>query len=191
MIIIIDAYNVLKQALPADHISEIERLRFIKQVGLYGKAKGHSMIVVFDGGPHKRPNQDRMHGVSVVYSGTDESADTYIQNYLQKQRSLDVLLVSSDRQVCLWATDRNIPSLEAIDFYRLLQESLKGSREQRVHNKGHQTIKTTQGTVTELDRLMYETSVEYKKEEGQQERISPGYHPTKHERHIIKKIKKL
>jgi predicted RNA-binding protein with PIN domain len=193
MIIIIDAYNVLKQALQAQHISEIDRLRFIKQVGLYGKAKGHTMLVVFDGGPHQRPNQDRIHGISVVYSGTQETADEYIQNYLQKHRALDLMVVSSDRQICLWAAARNIPSLEALDFYRLLHMSLKSQKEASLQSMARQTVKTTQATAEEVDRLMHETLLEYKEEEeGEpQERTSRAHHPTKQERQIIKKIKKL
>ncbi|MFI5332511.1 MAG: NYN domain-containing protein [Candidatus Babeliales bacterium] len=191
MILIIDAYNVLKQALHTDHISEIERLRFIKQVGLYGKTKGHTMIVVFDGGPHQRPNQDRVHGVSVVYSGTQETADEYIHNYLQRHRTLDLMVVSSDRQICAWAAERNIPSLEAVDFYRLVH--MKHQKESLLNAVARQIVKTTQTTVAELDALMEETAIEHKEEgdHNKHTRTSRGYHPTKQERHIIKKIKKL
>lgn len=193
MILIIDAYNVLKQALHTDHISEIERLRFIKQVGVYGKAKGHTVIVVFDGGPHQRPNQDRIHGVSVVYSGTQETADEYIQGYVQKHRALDLMVVSSDRQICSWAATRNVPSLESIDFYRLMHQTSKNQKEQSLRTVARQVVKTTQTMATELDRLMHETPLEYKEEDDQNNKMrsSRSHHPTKQERHIIKKIKKL
>lgn len=193
MIIVIDAYNVLKQALHAQHISEADRMRFIKQVGVYGNLKGHKMIVVFDGGAHERPNQERIHGVYVVYSGTRESADDYIREYLQNHRALDLLVVSCDRQICSWAAKSNIPSLESLDFYRLLHMSLQGKEESQMQSKARQAFKTSKGEESEIDILMYETPVEGKEEDERipQTRVPGAHRPTKHERQIIKKIKKL
>lgn len=191
MIIIIDAYNVLKQVMHAGHISEIERMRFIKQIGIYSKAKEHSMILVFDGGGHERPTIDRIHGISVVYSGT-QTADTYIQHYIDNHKMLDLLLISSDRQICRWAADRNVPSLEAVDFYRLLQDSVKNKKSVS-HELIRVAVKTTRESSPQVDALMYETDIEDKHEAEREShaRVSQGYRSSKQERHLIKKIKKL
>src|SRR5688572_27799357 len=100
MIIIIDAYNLL-HAMPLykKTLTDQERAQFIKQLGVYGQRKGHKIVLVFDGGPFEWPYKEKVCSVQVVYSGINESADDYIKEYLEKNRSKDLLVVSSDTEI--------------------------------------------------------------------------------------------
>src|SRR5476651_269364 len=99
MIIVIDGYNVLKQALHKVEISQSAKDHFIKQVSKYGKRKGHAMLIVFYGGSTERPEHDRVDGVTVVHSGFGESADDWIKKYMSGHKGHDLLLVSTDREL--------------------------------------------------------------------------------------------
>ena len=59
MILIIDAYNVLKYTLGNHAITEHERQNFIHQLQHYIQKKGVQSVVVFDGGPHRWPVERR------------------------------------------------------------------------------------------------------------------------------------
>src|SRR5437870_4731380 len=97
MIIIVDAYNLLHAISSSKKaMTDKERAKFITLLGSYGKAKGHKMVIVFDGGPYEWPFKENTKRVCVVYSGMHESADDYIKQYLQEHRAKDLLLVSSD-----------------------------------------------------------------------------------------------
>ena len=126
MIIVVDAYNLL-HAMPSykKTLTDQERNRFIKQLGTYGRRKGHKMIVVFDGGHFEWPNKERLHSVHVVYSGIHESADDYIKEYLHIHRSQEILLVSSDREINRVADNLSIASINSFDFYQLLRDALQ------------------------------------------------------------------
>ena len=75
MILLIDGYNVIKQAMLKKTISEDERKSFIKQLGKYHKIKGHKIMLIFDGGPFDRASKEKENGVYVIYAGTQETAD--------------------------------------------------------------------------------------------------------------------
>ncbi|MDR3550917.1 MAG: NYN domain-containing protein [Candidatus Babeliales bacterium] len=193
MILVIDAYNVLKQALCASHIADSSRQQFIGQLGYYAKKKGHSIILVFDGGSFEWPYKERVNGIQVVHSGIHESADDWIKNYIEHHKAYDILLVSTDRELNSHARRFGIQSLDAIDFYALLQESLGDS----MHSKkmiDQKAVKLSESDMPSLDQLMELASrkVITKVEDiMHKERTSKSHTPSKKERHIIQKLKKL
>jgi len=191
MIIIVDAYNVLRQHIHTPLINEHERIAFVKRCGKYGKRKGNKMIVVFDGGHTEWPSQERAHGAYVVYSGAQRSADDYIKKYLKEHKSYDMLLVSSDNELADCASRLNIPSMRAGHFRTLLDQEMSKGKETPV--KKQEMAKTTEKSVPELDVLMRKTKVESKVEDIVEDakRKSLSRKPSKKERAIIKKIKKL
>lgn len=194
MIVVVDAYNVLKQVLPSVQIGERERNSFIQELGRYARQRQHKIILVFDGGPYDRASQERIAGVYVVYAGCHETADEYIKRYLTEHRELDLLLVSSDREVRAVAHGLQIESVRAPDFYAIVCATLHENN--RVQPRESFVIKTTERDNPELDELMREGSrvVRGKVDDmvaGQGGRKSLAQRPSKKERKIIKKIGKL
>lgn len=195
MIVLIDGYNVIKQAMFKKTISEDERRSFIKQLGKYHKIRGHKIVLVFDGGPFDYASQEKTRGVYVIYSGTQETADDYIKRYLKEHRALDILLVSSDRDICNCASRLSIEHVDAKEFYRVFQETLRVNLKQ-ADAKNRRATKLSSDQNTELDALMQEASktIEYKTEdvsEVSRSRVSKSHKLPKKERKKMKKIKKL
>ena len=196
MIIVIDGYNVLKQIAPAELVSERERNQFIAVLGRYAKRKKHKLVVVFDGGPYEWAHKEPVHGVCVVYSGIHESADEYIVHYLEERKTRDILLISSDHELCLRASEFAIPSLGSGDFYTLVQEALRKKDEQRAMQQKEKAVKITQAKNAELDALMIEASqhVPIKREDltsADKQQVRPSYRVSKKERKLLAKLKKL
>ncbi len=194
MIIVIDAYNLLRSIPPHGRkVSDTERGKFIAQVSRYGRSKGHKMVVVFDGGPYDWPQKERINGVQVIYSGVHESADDYIKDYLDAIRAKDVLLVSSDNELNTWAARLEIPSIGSFHFYGLMQVALKGREEKTVVSEG-KAVKITEEESTEIDQLMEEASrvVPLKAEDVVREVTDVKKDKLKkEERKLLKKLKKL
>lgn len=195
MILLIDGYNILKQAMLKSEISDQERNTFISNLGKYCKAKGHKARLVFDGGPSDRAVKESLHGITVVYSGYRESADDYIKNYLDANKAFDILLVSSDRDICRFASRINIEQIDAKDFYFIVSAFVKSFVTQRVINNSG-AIKISKSANSELDFLMQEGSkvVSKKLEDVEFNDCFPGVKQnklTKKETKKLKKIKKL
>src|SRR6266404_6481136 len=120
MIIVVDAYNLLRSVPPYKKtVTDKERAQFIAKLSLYGRRKGHKIVIVFDGGPHEWPFKENMKTVVVVYSGIHESADDYIKEYIDAHHTKDLLLVSSDAELNRWAERLNIPSIDSATFFQL------------------------------------------------------------------------
>jgi len=193
MILVIDAYNVLKQAHCATHISDCQKQQFIKQLGYYAKKKGHAIIVVFDGGSFEWPDKTRSNGIQIIHSGIHQSADDWIKNYIEHHRASDILLVSTDRELNGSAQRFGIQSIDAMDFYALLQEALG----QYLHSKtivNQKAVKISQEDIPSLDALMEIASrkiITKVEDVKPKERTGKAHMLSKTERHILQKLKKL
>jgi predicted RNA-binding protein with PIN domain len=192
VIIIVDAYNVLKQVAHDLWISDRERDLFIKMLGSYAKKRGHQILAVFDGGDSERATLERLYGVQVVYSGFHESADQYIKRSIEKYRQYEVLLISSDREIAEWADRHQIESIDSLEFYKIVRQTVQKNKSGD-RTSGPGAIKTTESTNEELDQLMSQQSSRAieKNEMVEQRRISTNRQVSKKEKQMIKKIKKL
>ena len=197
MIIVIDGYNVLKQSLKKKQIADKAKNQFIAQLNRYGTKKNHDMVVVFDGGISSWPEKEHSGTVTVVHSGTRESADDYIMRYLDEHKSKELLLISTDRSLGQHAWNLNIESIDAVDFYQLLQEEIEPDDATHRSTQEH-AVKLTQREYPELDELMHQASknvVPKKETNSDQQRAAPTQRPgqtiSKKERRMLKKIKKL
>jgi predicted RNA-binding protein with PIN domain len=192
MIIIVDGYNVLKQGLHKAQTSALEKKQFIAQLNHYSTQKRHTLVVVFDGGPFWGTDTEKMGAITVVHSGSKESADDYIMRYLDVHKNKDLLLISTDRSIGQNAWNLGVESIDAIDFYQLLQEETH--QESAKQTPPQKAIKLTKREYPELDALMRQASqhVTPKKELGDK---LPHQRPKKtlpkKERRMLKKIKKL
>lgn len=193
MIIVIDAYNVLKQAYCTNHIVQSSKQLFIKQLGNYSKKKGHAVIVVFDGGSFEWPDKEKVNGIQVVHSGIGLSADDWIKNYIELHRSFDILLVSTDRELNKYVKRFGIESIDSVDFYGLLQESVSAVSHAK-NLVSQKAIKISEMNMPSLDELMEQaskkivTKIEDVKFNG---RTSKAHTPSKKERQMLQKLKKL
>jgi len=196
MIIVVDAYNLLRSVPPYKKtITEKERVQFIARLSAYGRRKGHKIIIVFDGGPHEWPFKEHMKTVMVVYSGIHESADDYIKEYMQAHRTHDLLLVSSDSELNQWAERLNIPSIDSPAFYDLLHQELSTKKPSSA--KRDEVVKLSDATTDDIDALMLQASkmVSQKSEDIVAEKPK-RHHTKKHEvskreRALLKKLNKL
>ncbi|HEB41757.1 MAG TPA: hypothetical protein ENI08_01925 [Candidatus Dependentiae bacterium] len=193
MIILVDGYNVLKQVVHAQEITDKQRAQFIKQLAKYSKKKGHAVVVVFDGGPDAWPVTEKIQGIAVVYSGVRESADDYIKRYMQQHKTQDIVLVSSDHELCLYASQLSIASIDSFAFYKILRQTIQSKATQQ-EVRTTKIVKTTETVSPELDALMEEAAKHalLKKEdridEEQADRDKKG---SKRERKLKQTINKL
>jgi predicted RNA-binding protein with PIN domain len=199
MIIVVDAYNLLRATPPYKKtITEKERMQFIAQLSGYGRHKGHKIVIVFDGGPHEWPFKENMKIVQVVYSGIHESADDYIKEYIDGHKAKDLLLVSSDSELNRYAQHRNIPSIDSSTFAQLLHEELAAKKNLSIKPpdkivKLAQDKEFNSSAQDVLDNLMMEASrnVSEKSEDFSKARTIKKDQLTKEERILLQKLKKL
>ena len=168
MIVLIDAYNILKQRVPGIQISEFDRKQFIKKLSFYAEQRGLALIVLFDGGSCSRPTRESHDVLTIIYSGYHESADDIIKRLLVQYQHYELLLVSSDRALCQYAGEYQVPSIDSHDFYTQLLQCNKRekitSKKQPAHKRaGHLSDQ-------ELDLMMSEATIcmLYKQEDDQE-----------------------
>lgn len=194
MMLVIDAYNIIKQASPNRFINESQRQQFLQELRQYAAIKKHTMIVVFDGGPHDWPLKEHINGIEVIYSGRKESADDYIRRYINEHIKDNVLLISSDGGICSWALLCGVESIPAITFYELVLQELKQVKNhEKVYHRVQPVMKTSQEAVPGLDDLMHEvTNMAVKNEDTfSVDRKGQAKQQSKKERLVMKKIIKL
>lgn len=198
MIIIVDAYNLLRAVPPYKKtITDKERSQFIKNLSAYGRRKGHKMVIVFDGGPHEWPFKENMKTVMIVYSGLHETADDYIKEYMQAHRAKDLLLVTSDSELNQCAQKLQIPSIDSSSFSQLVYEGLRNQQEIVGHKRDDGVVKLSHDSDSEIDELMMQASksVSMKSEDlapvGSKNREAKKSQHSKDERALLKKLNKL
>lgn len=194
MILLIDAYNVLKQIVASDQVTAQEKTAFIATIGRYAKLKNVSIELVFDGGPYGLPDRVSVKNIVISHSGAQESADDVIKTLIHAYKGRDVLLVSTDRELGRYALLHGVQALDSADFYRLVRKALDATEEPP--KKGSKDlVKSTETKDPELDALMAEYTVNIKKgfsEEPVVENRSSGERKgSKQERRLEKKIRKL
>jgi predicted RNA-binding protein with PIN domain len=193
MKLIIDGYNVLKQRHSNESVTEQQRKSFLSELVRYKKQKKHKIMVVFDGGDSPWPYREDFSGIEIVYSGTQKDADHFIKNYVSYYRK-ELLMVSSDNELSLWASENQVASIGATDFYAILQRSLH-TQAKLPKNKHTQLIKTADTENVELDMLMQEATVStpLKREDAQeaQEMKVVQKKLRKHDRALERKLNKL
>lgn len=189
MHIIIDGYNVLKQVIHQNTISESQRRGFINVLGKYAHKKNHTITVVFDGGPTTWPSHEKDHGVIVTYVGTKQSADDYIKTMIANKRH-GILIVSSDNEIKHAAAHQGLVSVDGIEFYKMVMSALQSAGSKKEQK---QIIKTSAESNELVDQLMRQASgTVYKKDDNDTvERRSHGNKPSKKEREYLQKLKKL
>lgn len=132
MHIIVDGYNLIRQSDAFRHSErkslEEGRNALIRSLAGYRKLRGHRMTVVFDGWVGGSPTEERdlAYGVEIIYSRLGEKADEVIKRLLGKG-SEEILVVTSDREIAVFATRRGKTAIASAAFDALLEQSAEGS----------------------------------------------------------------
>lgn len=194
MNIIIDAYNLIKQIFMKDRVSDKERQWVIARLSEYALRKKHSIYLVFDAGPYERPTVERRGEIVKVFSGRNETADDVIKSYIEEQVLNPMLIVSTDRQITNFAKRHQTPTIDSLDFYKLMVEEEKGTVKQGFQKAPGRAQKLHEEEYSpNIDALMQEASqiLYYKEEDQKAEKESAEQKSSKKERqmaHIIKKL---
>ena len=191
MIILIDGYNLLKSVVNNTIVDGVVRKRFIVSLERYNKKKKFQIVVVFDGWPDELSGYDRSDGVEVIYA--QGSADEWIKNKLIEYKNHEMLLVSSDRELCQAAQCMAVPSIGSLEFYSVVFKEKQCT--QPINN--YVIIKkSNKHDLPELDQLMYEMSQQIVKDADDNAaynntRQSKGVTLSKIERRLLHLLKKL
>ena len=192
MIIVIDSYNVLKQAWHTTEISRVIKNHFIVQLALYAKKKNHTIVAVFDGDDERYAARDTVNGIRLIHSGHTETADDWIKRYIASKKGCDLLLVSTDRALGAAVKRIGVESMDSMDFYALLEQSRDNSQALSTHASAG-PVKISEHTNQELDELMRQAAgnIPYKIDDTRMVRKSSHRTLSKKERAFTKKLKKL
>jgi len=132
MHIIVDGYNLIRQSDVFRHSErkslEQGRNALIRSLAAYRKIRGHRVTVVFDGWEGGSPVEERdlAGGVEIIYSRLGEKADEVIKRLLQGGNE-ESLVVTSDREIALFATRRGKTAIAAASFDALLERTAAGT----------------------------------------------------------------
>lgn len=196
MIIIIDAYNLLKTVLHTQFIQDAQRTKFLQLFEKYAQRRtSNKVILVFDGGQDPYEIEENYKYLTLFYSGFMQSADDIIKKKLTTYKAFDVLLVTSDRELRNYAKQYQIESLGSMEFYRILQEVMKVQDQKELVIA--QTIhKTSQDDNKNLDALMeYGSRYLITKEQDKDIKLSLRYtdeqNGSKKDKKLLKKIIKI
>ncbi|MGE0206256.1 MAG: NYN domain-containing protein [Candidatus Babeliales bacterium] len=193
MIIIIDAYNLLKTLY---HNTELDEKSAYYQGLLkqYAKKRKNTLILVYDGGSSPWQSSHKEGALTIIHSGFQETADDVIMQYIQAHKDKDILVVSADREIAQKAYECNIVSIEPFLFDAYVQQAV--SNKTPVQEVAKNRVKKLRPEEThEIDTLMEQASaiIERKHDEqGDKSRSqSSGSVLSKRERKIRAQLKKL
>lgn len=127
MILIIDAYNLIKQVLKKPQVQQHEIQAFIRQLKKYATAKSLKIVLVFDGGDAAFVYKTRDYPIELVYSGYNLSADDVIKELLSESHHNQVILISSDNELQRYAKNLAIEFLTSLSFYGLVKNNIHKS----------------------------------------------------------------
>ena len=194
MILVIDGYNLLKKLHGLD-VSEVQRSAFVNLMGRYIKKRQHKVMVFFDGGPYYYPSAEKQKGVTVWYSGQNQSADDLIITYAQEHRTREMLVVTLDRELCNKVGESRVETVEPLFFYELVQAVCHPEKKSSPQSYAD-ICKLSEDDDEEVDKIMYEAAgmrmpLKDERESGQQKQSASGEHASKKEKAYRRYIDKL
>lgn len=190
MNILIDGYNLLKQLLGTQHITERQRSWFTQRAAEYANRKGHVLNIVYDAGPYVRLTKEKRGRVVTIYSGHKDTADDIIQHYIEQKHLKNMLLVTTDRQLNAFADEHGVPSIDSLDFYEFMKEKAPVVKGFQKTQGAAQKLRPEESS-PELDALMQEgaSMVQYKDKRVEETHYEPG--TSKQEKKLLAILRKL
>lgn len=120
MVLLVDAYNVLKRGAARQQITQGQREAFIARLAAYAAKRNHEIIAVFDGGDSSYPINERQQSVRVIFSGDRMTADDVLKQLCEQYAQRETALVSSDRQLCAYASLYGVTCIDAPLLFEVL-----------------------------------------------------------------------
>lgn len=195
MLIIIDAYNFFKQIDSSGRVTQEFIKTWLLTFQRYITLRSNRVELVFDAGPYWYESIEYYGHLKVLYSGQGKTADAVIKKRLSEYQGKDILLITSDREICHYADELDIISIGSIDFYRIFQEVM--ARYESYEEQVSGTLYKTSATQSEeLDKLMEQGSRGLVKtrvvnDELVEFRISNGKKSSKMDKRLLAKIEKI
>jgi predicted RNA-binding protein with PIN domain len=150
MKLLIDGYNLLRFITHGSATkSEIEQ--FLGRLRRYSRVTAHQIIVVFDGGDGLYRYQSTYHGLTIWYSGSRETADDLIKDFLPRYNANEVVLISDDRQLNAVAEAASIISVSPAVFIERMRAREEGGKAPLAIAS---LVKKSTSSSAELDALM-------------------------------------
>lgn len=193
MILLIDAYNVLKTMHSAHFIAPPLAQRFISIVFARAQLRGYRAEIIFDGGPGGQYTTQQYPYGTIIYTGSAKSADDSIRERAELLKGDEVVVISADRAVRSAASRFGAKLVDPEVFWRI------------IHTPNTQVPRAvpTAPTVTtthhaahdtrDIAVLLKEASVDdHDKEYGdEQNRIRTGYTESKQEKKMKRLVERL
>lgn len=192
MFLIIDGYNVLKYTLGTTLINHAQRVTFINQLDAYAQKRPIRPVVVFDGGPSPFSSQESYGKVTILYAGSQHSADACIVEYSARNANKELLLVTSDRGLQKSVVPYRVSSIDTPLFCFFLRRAILSTQPSTPTT---QTIKLSKENNPTLDALMNMAPAPRKHTDNEEEIDAvldeSHHHYSKNDRRLMQKLKKL
>lgn len=121
MIYLIDGYNVLFQAAEEIGSLEEERAYILPLIERFFVSINKKAIIVFDAKSDtgsQIPSKKFTTCLEVVFSPSDQTADAYIIEYMNRHPHASITVVSSDKEVIFHAKKNNNQTLSSKKFIK-------------------------------------------------------------------------
>ena len=128
---ILDGYNVIGASshIRLDQSDKEDRL--IKLLSKFIIHKKHKITVVFDGNhpDFNWQSQYTDHGINVVFTDKEETADTHIIRKIKnKQNKQGLIIVSSDRDIIMAAKHAKVQTRSSHIFWKTMSQKEYGTK---------------------------------------------------------------
>ncbi|UCE39938.1 MAG: NYN domain-containing protein [Candidatus Aminicenantes bacterium] len=140
---LIDGSNLIGHMPNLELSDPKSKHRLAAQLLIFQKTKRTKIILVFDGplDPDLFGEKFKRKEFSILWPDLEESADTRIKQWIEKQTDLRHLyVVSSDREIKSFAQRTGAKVLDCEEFHKLLKTALKESKESQAMNKEDITL---------------------------------------------------
>ena len=119
--IIVDGYNVI--GISHGDLAK-QRENLVRLLAEYRKAKGHSIIVVFDGWKSGCRQEETIStaGIKIIYSRLGEKADSVIKRIVSAEKR-EWVVISSDREIAAHAWSQGSVPVASEKFLTLLENT--------------------------------------------------------------------
>lgn len=125
--LILDGYNIIGTS---HRDLEAQREKLVRFLIEYRVAKGHDIVVVFDGWKAGSGSENSVvkGGVKIIYSRLGENADTVIKRIISKEKR-EWTVVSSDREIASHAWSVGSIPISSDDFQQFAWRKCGGDNE--------------------------------------------------------------
>lgn len=140
---LIDGSNLIGHIPTLELRDPKSKHRLVAQLLAFQVIKKTKIFLVFDGPPdhdllEKNPHRSDF---AILWPNQEESADTLISQWVQKQTDLrHFYVVSSDREIKTFARESGAKILDCKEFHKLLKTALKEYKESQAMEKEDITL---------------------------------------------------